>query len=185
MRIFKESESRHESTAPARENSKNTKRRNKAESTKLKTANLFENNPQIIKREKPVKEFSDREIREKLSAHLDKSNSATTMNKIKKEEMLGSGFLDEDVVAKKIALQKSKEQEALNKADLLVKPIEEATESKTTISVEKIQKPSDVGLNNPKDPMTSSKLKSALDMGAFSFNPKEREVLSKILEERV
>ena len=41
----------------------------------------------------------------------------------------------------------------------------------------------DVQLNNPGDPVTAEKLKSVLTTGAFNFNPKEREVLSKILEE--
>jgi hypothetical protein len=42
---------------------------------------------------------------------------------------------------------------------------------------------SDVQLNNPEDPVTTEKLKSVLSNGGFNFNPKEREVLSKILEE--
>lgn len=41
---------------------------------------------------------------------------------------------------------------------------------------------SDVQLNSPDDPVTAEKLKSVLSNGAFNFNPKEREVLSKILE---
>lgn len=42
---------------------------------------------------------------------------------------------------------------------------------------------SDVQLNSPEDPVTSEKLKTVLSNGAFNFNPKERDVLSKILEE--
>ena len=42
---------------------------------------------------------------------------------------------------------------------------------------------SDVQLNSPADPVTSEKLKTVLSNGGFNFNPKEREVLSKILEE--
>lgn len=41
----------------------------------------------------------------------------------------------------------------------------------------------DVQVNDPKDPVTAEKLKTILDTGAFSFNPKERDVLSKILAE--
>lgn len=41
---------------------------------------------------------------------------------------------------------------------------------------------SDVQLNDPEDPATSEKLKTALSNGSFNFNAKEREVLSKILE---
>jgi len=40
---------------------------------------------------------------------------------------------------------------------------------------------SDVGLNNPDDPMTSEKLKSVLQSGAVNFNGKEKEILGKIL----
>jgi hypothetical protein len=42
---------------------------------------------------------------------------------------------------------------------------------------------SDVQLNSPEDPVTGEKLKSILSSGAFNFNPKERDVLSKILAE--
>lgn len=42
---------------------------------------------------------------------------------------------------------------------------------------------SDVQLNSPEDPVTAEKLKTILANGAFKFNPKERDVLSKILEE--
>lgn len=41
--------------------------------------------------------------------------------------------------------------------------------------------PSDVGLNNPDDPMTSEKLKSVLQSGAVNFSGKEKEILGKIL----
>jgi hypothetical protein len=41
---------------------------------------------------------------------------------------------------------------------------------------------SDVQLNSPEDPVTAEKLKTVLSNGAFNFNPKERDVLSKILE---
>lgn len=40
----------------------------------------------------------------------------------------------------------------------------------------------DVGKNNPKSEVTHEKLKSILKKGAFNFNPKEREALSKILK---
>lgn len=41
---------------------------------------------------------------------------------------------------------------------------------------------SDVQLNSPEDPVTAEKLKAVLSAGAFNFNPKERDVLAKILE---
>ncbi len=39
----------------------------------------------------------------------------------------------------------------------------------------------DVKKNDPRDPMTSEKLKSMLHSGAVNFNGKEKEILSKIL----
>jgi len=41
---------------------------------------------------------------------------------------------------------------------------------------------SDVDKNDPNSPETTEKLKSILSTGAFAFNDKEREALSKILE---
>ncbi len=49
------------------------------------------------------------------------------------------------------------------------------------IEDEKGGKPSDVGVNNPNDPMTTEKLKSVLQSGAVSFSGKEQEILNKIL----
>ena len=51
-------------------------------------------------------------------------------------------------------------------------------------SENEIKPPSDVGLNDPNDPTTVGKLKDVLSKGAFSFNPKERETLEKILSDR-
>lgn len=39
----------------------------------------------------------------------------------------------------------------------------------------------DVKKNDPRDPMTSEKLKSMLDSGAVNFNGKEKEILKQIL----
>lgn len=44
-----------------------------------------------------------------------------------------------------------------------------------------IDEASDVSKNDPKDPMTSEKLKSMLNSGAVNFSGKEQEVLRKIL----
>jgi hypothetical protein len=41
----------------------------------------------------------------------------------------------------------------------------------------------DVGLNDPSDPATVGKLKKLINTGAVQFNPKERETLSKIIEQ--
>jgi hypothetical protein len=40
---------------------------------------------------------------------------------------------------------------------------------------------SDVGTNNPNDPVTHGKLKSALAMSSFNFSDKEKAALEKIL----
>lgn len=47
-----------------------------------------------------------------------------------------------------------------------------------------LEKPSDVSLNNPKDPATVGKLKEALNVGTFNFSTKEREVLTQILSRK-
>jgi len=44
-----------------------------------------------------------------------------------------------------------------------------------------LERPSEVGLNDPNDPATIGKLKSLVSTDAFNFNPKERDVLSKII----
>lgn len=186
MKIFKDvnSELKSNRALEGRGDEKKATRRKKANHKPVRS---IEDNPEIVKLEKPKKDLSDREIRNKLDSHLNKSNSATTMNKLKKEEMLGAGFLNEEVVTKQKELQRSKEEAMLVKAESLsgVKGDNAKPEiQKTTISVEKIERPSDVGVNNPSDPVTANKLKSVLDMGAFNFNPKEREVLSRILEEK-
>jgi hypothetical protein len=86
------------------------------------------------------KSLSENEIREKLAANSEISDSAKLKAK-KETQKLGDGFMTDD--------------------DHLLK--------------------SDVQLNKPDDPVTAEKLKSVLDKGAFNFNPKEREVLEKIL----
>lgn len=42
----------------------------------------------------------------------------------------------------------------------------------------------DVGVNNPKDPMTKEKLKTLLSSGAMVFGDKEKQVLAKILNNK-
>tara|TARA_R110002049_G_scaffold219962_4_gene391605 strand:- start:726 stop:1127 length:402 start_codon:yes stop_codon:yes gene_type:complete len=64
----------------------------------------------------------------------------------------------------------------------LAKAKNEKAEKVEEVEAEKeIRPPSDVGLNNPKDPATIGKLKDVLTKGGFNFNPKERETLEKIL----
>jgi len=75
--------------------------------------------------------------------------------------------------------------------DEIIKKLDEHKQGKFTPKAVKGQKTgygfmnekagSDVGVNNPNDPMTSEKLKSVLQSGAVSFSGKEKEILSKIL----
>lgn len=62
--------------------------------------------------------------------------------------------------------------------------IKNQTKKEKEIEDSEVKVPSDVGLNNPNDPATVGKLKDVLSKGAFSFDPKEREALEKILGER-
>ncbi|MCK6595207.1 MAG: hypothetical protein L6Q33_08420 [Bacteriovoracaceae bacterium] len=160
-------------------------RARKARNEAKKKALDFTNNPDIIKLEKPDNKYSDGEIRRKITDHVEKSNTAKSVTKAKTQPLLGSGFMDENVVQSQ--KQKMIEAEAQKKAAELTNPNSEAknaSDEKVTINVGKLDKPSDVGTNDPKDPVTSSKLKSVLDMGAFNFNPKERDVLARILNEK-
>ena len=116
------------------------------------------------------KNVSDIEIREKLASHSQISNSAKSQIKLSNSKALGAGFMNEDIKPEFIQPLDTKESED---------------------SEEKVQKPgslkdshlllSDVKLNDPTDSNTQEKLKSVLKMGAFNFNPKEKEALEKIL----
>ncbi len=109
--------------------------------------------------------MSPEDIRNKIEARKNE-NQANKMESVKTlKPSLGEGFLNEDAPKK-----------------IIPKDVEAVEGKKTTISVETIEKEPDVGKNHPKDPMTSEKLKSVLDMGAFQFSAKEREVLSQILK---
>ena len=59
--------------------------------------------------------------------------------------------------------------------------VKEEVKQEVVNEEKELSKPSDVGLNDPKDPATVGKLKSVLSKGAFNFNAKEREALEKIL----
>jgi hypothetical protein len=97
--------------------------------------------------------LSTSEVREKIGAHLELSRSSQEKAKLKNQEKLGAGFLNSE------------------------------KENNTDPNFpDKIMR-SDVGLNSPDDSNTKEKLKSALSMGAFNFNSKEREVLDRILKD--
>ena len=117
----------------------------------------------------PLKqEVSDREIREKLASHVETSNTAKSQIIQKNSKALGAGFMSEDAkplavpsaVASEVESSEEEKESSLKKSHLLL---------------------SDVKLNDPNDSNTQEKLKGILRSGAFSFNPKEKEALGRIL----
>ncbi len=116
------------------------------------------------------KEISENEVREKLAAHVETSNTAKSKVLQQNSQQLGSGYLNTDtppapkIVAPPIAAAQvtegPEESDSVKDAHLLL---------------------SDVKLNDPKDPNTQEKLKSVISRGAFNFNSREREALDKIL----
>lgn len=118
------------------------------------------------KRPAPLKsEISESEIRDKLAAHVETSNTAKSQILQKNSKALGAGFMNEDAKPVKIEAEVGKAGEEV-KSD----PVKDAHLLM-----------SDVKLNDPNDPDTQEKLKSVLRKGAFSFNPREKETLEKIL----
>lgn len=108
----------------------------------------------------PKKEISEREIREKLAAHVETSNTAKSQIIQKNSKALGAGFMNEDFKPQVEVEENEKKEGSVKDAHLLL---------------------SDVKLNDPNDSNTQEKLKSVLKTGAFSFNPREKEALEKIL----
>lgn len=112
------------------------------------------------------KEMSEREIKEKLAAHVETSDNVKKVA-IKNSKKLGDGFLNEEIKAspaKPVQVAEEKEVKTPNTEDYVVK--------------------SDIAFNDPKDPNTQEKLKAVLSKGAFNFNSREREALDKILADR-
>lgn len=112
------------------------------------------------------KAISDNEIREKLAAHVETSNTAKSKELMQNSQKFGTGFMNPDakpvpVIAKEIEKEEVEADEEKSGDAHLLK--------------------TDVNLNDPKDPATSEKLKSIISKGAFNFNPREREALDKIL----
>lgn len=124
----------------------------------------------VISRKKPEappkKELSADQIKEKLAAHVDTSETAKNMA-VKNSKKLGDGFMNDsirpEVVSVEAPLVKAEaaEEKPVNSKDLTLK--------------------SDIALNDPKDTNTQEKLKTVLSRGAFNFNSKERDALEKIL----
>ena len=114
-------------------------------------------------------DISEREIREKLASHTELSNTAKSQVIQKNSQALGAGFMNEDI--KPVFIDKPKATESETSE----------VEAKSDSLKESHLLLSDVKLNDPKDSNTQEKLKSVLKMGAFNFNPKEKEALEKIL----
>ena len=106
--------------------------------------------------EKP--HVSDRDIREKLATHVESSTTAKLKMK-KNTQKLGEGFMNENKIPPAIVKEELQSKELSDETSVL----------------------SDIATNNPKSLETQEKLKSVLSKGAFSFNPKERDTLDKIL----
>ena len=113
---------------------------------------------------------SDNEIREKLASHSEISNSAKSQMILKNSKALGAGFMNEDI--KPVFIQPS-ESKDLEESEESGKKADSLKDSHLLLS--------DVKLNDPTDSNTQEKLKTVLKMGAFNFNPKEKEALEKIL----
>jgi len=110
------------------------------------------------------KDISASEIKGKLAAHTESSAIAKPKTPLLNSQKLGEGFLNDAVVRPPIVapLESEVTPEAIKaKKDHLLK--------------------SDIAQNDPSDTNTQEKLKTVLSKGAFNFNPKEKELLEKIL----
>lgn len=104
------------------------------------------------------KEVTKEEVKEKI-AELDEAKVSAKATKAKAKPVKEQSSI--------FNLHKEKEQEAA----------EEVATKKADLPK------SDIAKNDPADPVTKEKLKSALSNGAISFNPGERKALQAILAE--
>lgn len=118
------------------------------------------------------KQVSEREVREKLAAHVETSNTAKSKVLQQNSKQLGAGFMNEEMKPAPVEVKKAESAPASEE--------ENKDEKKDSVQESHLLM-SDVKLNDPKDPATQEKLKTVLAKGAFNFNPKERETLDKIL----
>lgn len=105
-------------------------------------------------------EVPEMEIRQKLAANVETSNSAKKQTLLKNSQRLGAGFMNEELSPAVIQSPKN-DEDIIEQKDIMLK--------------------SDIHLNDPRSPETQEKLKTVLSTGAFNFNAKEREALDKIL----
>lgn len=117
-------------------------------------------------------QVSESEIREKLAAHVETSNTAKSAVLKKNSQKLGDGFMNPDAKPLSVARPEPRPQSQLEAA---------IDEGEKADKEDKHLLKSDINLNDPKDPATQEKLKTVLSSGGFSFNARERETLDKIL----
>lgn len=148
---------------PTQETSKVAGGRSTGEGTSVKR-----NGPKGKKRATPVEkpQVGESEIREKLAAHVETSNTAKSISQKKNTQKLGDGFMNPEAKPVVPAVPEASSTEVAPESD-----------SSTKDHLLK----SDINLNDPKDPSTQEKLKTVLSSGAFNFNARERETLDKIL----
>jgi hypothetical protein len=123
-----------------------------------------------MKKQAPAPEkkaISETEIREKLAAHVETSNSAKSKTIQQNSKQFGAGFMNAEMKPEPIVAPPAAEK---------TEEAKEETDSKDSHLLK-----TDINLNDPKDPNTQEKLKTVLSKGAFNFNAKEREALDKIL----
>ncbi|MBC7713598.1 MAG: hypothetical protein H7177_09675 [Rhizobacter sp.] len=144
-----------------------------AESTPVKGGKGMSKQAQATARKKAElpqkKDVSPGEIREKLAARVETSDTAKNLALKNNSKKLGDGYMNEEF-----------------KPAPVIAPAEteiEATEEKSLNSKDFVLK-SDIAKNDPKDSNTQEKLKSVIQKGGFNFNPKERETLEKILSDQ-
>ncbi|MBC7539694.1 MAG: hypothetical protein H7281_12800 [Bacteriovorax sp.] len=143
-----------------------------AESTPVKEGKGMSRQAQAIARKKAElpqkKDVSPAEIREKLAARVETSDVAKNLALKNSSKKMGVGFLNEEFKSAPVIAAS--------------KPIEDE-EVKTPNTKDFVLK-SDIANNDPKDSNTQEKLKAVIQKGGFNFNPKERDVLEKILADQ-
>jgi hypothetical protein len=154
------------------ENNVNTKLDSNVESKMTKSAKgakgpTRKKNVQNVEK----KLISASEIKEKLAANLELSNTAKQKLEPKNVQKLGDGFMNAEV-----ALEKFNNLPPMSKDT----KVEKSDDPNTPDHLIK----SDVGTNSPADPNTTEKLKTVLSKGAFNFSSKERETLDRILADQ-
>lgn len=125
-----------------------------------------------IDKKSEKKNLSANEIREKLAANIEMSNSAKSAMKSKNTQQFGTGFMNENFTPPEI--EKPKNQVESNSVD----------NETNSVNLKDHILNSDIKKNDPNDSTTTEKLKTVLQKSAFNFNPKEREVLDKILNDQ-